>query len=324
MADITKAQAPVHTRSSLPVVYAETNQQAVSEILDTLRGQGYNVLAPQTLSVAPNYRLRFDFLQIHPDPTGGEVFKVGGQYVVDPQSQKRDKWVDYFCLGKTPLDRIARAVNILWDMIQTKTIFQNDTTIVYQAVGVYRLATGDVARITGTKEIDLIAIEEEVRIEQSIKVLSGKWKPKEGEEALYRDRPPEEIINSLVRREMAMWRKNRLMRAETGAKERAIRSGMALKSRYTREELLRPFVIPVVEYNPQSDIVREMMGKETQALFGMTMPAQKRTVAPTPPDPGGGLEEPGDMEITPTEGGSALPGEPPDEEQHDLFGDRDK
>lgn len=269
--------------TTLPVVYHESNQVEVLEALDALRQQNYNVVTPQTLLVAPNYRLRFDFIQINPNPLAGEVFKVGSQSVPDKDTGK-DRWVEFFCLGKTALDRIARSINVLWNPRETKTLFMSNVTIVFQAVGIYRLSTGDVAMLTGTKEIDLLAIEEEVRVEQTLKVLGGKWKPKAGEEALYAKVPPEEIINSLVRREMAMWRKNRLMRAETGAKERAIRSGMALKSRYTKEELQRPFVVPVVEYNPKSDIVREMISKETAVLFG-TPPAAAPALSQRPQTP---------------------------------------
>lgn len=169
------------------------------------------------------------------DEDGGEVFKVGTRKI-------GNAWVPQLCLAKNALEKIAHAAGIVWDIRYTKPLEISPTYVLYQAVGWVRTPDGSIVRLVGSKEIDLTVIEDESRLLQTRKFL--KKAPQARQELDYDDLEPEEqrLIDRAVKAEMIQFRKNKLGRAETGAKNRAVRS-LGLKSTYTADELRQPFVM---------------------------------------------------------------------------------
>lgn len=83
-------------------------------------------------------------------------------------------------------------------------------------------------------------------------------------------------ITQHVQQDLLRKRKHKLRLAETGAMLAAIRSLLAIKSVYTREELERPFIVPHVIFSPDvadPEIRRALLAsslRATQDLYGTT------------------------------------------------------
>lgn len=224
------------------------------------RELGYNVVvAAMNLHVTdPRMMQDFKIIQVNPDPKMGEVFETGYN------SGK-------FALQRPALERIAICAGITWDPRETKVLRAERDYALYQAVGYMRSESGETITLTGTKEIDMSVVEDEMRAEQTVKVFNAgnqnykTWNRK----VMYEELSPEmrAKVDGLTRREVTVYRKHKLARAETGAKLRAIRS-MGLKSAYTGEELARPFVIVRVVPNPHDPMVRASMRQATLSLYG--------------------------------------------------------
>lgn len=198
-----------------------------------------------------------------------------------------------FGLAKPALFRISSAGGVIWSPAHSGAIVDTPTRVVYRAVGAIRLPDGTWMPIDDEKDIDLTVVADELR-EKAIKNLSyglyastgadraypgGKWEKKtyKGQESNRYFLPESQIaryVEDTVRRQMIQWRKNFRMRAATGAYERAIRKGFALKSKYSLAELANPFAVPRVDFSPDlSDSqVRQFFlqhgTRDVSALFG--------------------------------------------------------
>jgi hypothetical protein len=89
---------------------------------------------------------------------------------------------------------------------------------------------------------------------------------------------------------MVQWRKNKLMRAETGAMLRVIRAALGIKAQYTKAELEKPFVVPRIDFAPDySDpevrraLIEHGVGSMA-ALFGQAAPSRVPAALPAGPD----------------------------------------
>lgn len=224
------------------------------------RELGYNVVvAAMNLHVTdPRMMQDFKIIQVNPDPKAGEVFETGYN------SGK-------FALQRPALERIAICAGIVWDARETKLLRAEREYVIFQAVGYMRSDSGETITLTGTKEIDMSVVEDEMRAEQTVKVFNDgnkeyrTWNRKIMYEELSGEQQAK--VDGLTRREVTVFRKHKLARAETGAKLRAIRS-MGLKSSYTTEELRKPFVIVRVVPNPHDPMVRASMRQAALSLYG--------------------------------------------------------
>lgn len=108
--------------------------------------------------------------------------------------------------------------------------------------------------------------------------LDGQWIEVQGSKELdLRDGSPEAMGQN--GRQLAQSRRHIQPMAETKALLRAIRAALALRQKYTREELARPFVVPaLVPDLPMDDprvreqVVASMLGAQA-ALYGPVAPA---------------------------------------------------
>lgn len=237
-----------------------------------------NLLLPVTTlrqQLGPWHELRVTEVRVNPDPSAGEVYRVG---TVERQDESgRSRWVDVYALARPALDRIAAAAGIVWDFRGSGPEFLSDRRVVYRMIGAVRLPDGTWQPVVERKLIDLDVIEEEVRDRQRKRAeeRAREYRESGGKRGL----SPESIeqwVEQQVRAEMLQWRKSLLQRAETGARLRCIRALLAIKSHYTFEELQRPFVVPRIDFSPDfSDpevrrIVLQHGLEAASRLFGHT------------------------------------------------------
>ena len=133
-------------------------------------------------------------------------------------------------LSKVALMRIASAAGIMWDGKASGIVSKTDTSVVFKAVAGIRMPDGTVQTMIGTKEIDLLVIEEEI-LEKHLS--KGTKNPE-----------------AATRKELIQWRKNKVPRAETGAMLRCIRAVLGMKSGYTAQELQGGFDVPCISFTP--------------------------------------------------------------------------
>ncbi|MDQ7794117.1 MAG: hypothetical protein RDU89_06855 [bacterium] len=222
----------------------------------------YNVLVPTTTmqQISPWHRQRVEEVRINPDPVAGEVFKVGSQQVAG-------QWRDVLSLSKVGIMRLAAAAGIIWNWNETRVLSASRDYVLYQAVGAMRKPSGEWIPLKATKEIDLPTIEVELRQQTQEKAEKQGKGP--------------DWVEKQVAAAMIQWRKNKLMRAETGAMLRVVRALLAIKHQYSPAELQKPFVVPRVDFAPDPndpEVRRMMLAQGAQAmnqLFGgHTLPPQ--------------------------------------------------
>ncbi len=236
-----------------------------------------NVLIPTVTmtQISPYHRIRVEQVQLDPDPDSGDVFKVGAKKV-------GNNWQDVLSLSKTAILKLGTAAGIVWNWNETKVLSVSKDYVLYQAVGAMRKPSGEWIPLKATKEIDLDVIEAET-YEANLE-KANKMKPE------YRDKmSPEDWAAAKTKSNMLQWRKNKLMRAETGAMLRVVRALLSVKHQYSAEELKKPFAVPTVDFAPDySDPeVRKAMAeagvRATADLFGQSAMQQIRAPQQLPP-----------------------------------------
>jgi hypothetical protein len=235
-----------------------------------------NMLVPTTnlQQVSPWHAARVSMVQANPDPNSGDVFKVGTR-------NEGGKWVDILSPAKPLLMKIAAAAGIVWDWKDSGPMTVEKRYVCYKAVGAMRLPDGTWQPFMATKEIDLDVIEEETYDSNIEKAEGYAADPKK--RGYLKGLSPEEWAKKQTRSHMIQWRKNKMMRAETGAMLRVIRAALGMKSQYTKEELQKPFIVPRIDFSPDySDpAVRQMLLQNGAAamsnLFGQAAPGSQPT-----------------------------------------------
>ena len=226
-------------------------QQAVEEY----RKSGVNLILPaQTLSLTtPTHTMAFYPVPVSPNPSEGDIWKVGSVKVGENYEPR-------YALSKTPLERIAVTAGIVWDPRHTRPLQVSEQFVVFQAVGLVRTPSGEVITLTGTKELWMDAVEDEMRAEQTEKVA--------GRGTAYDDLTEKQRgeVDRRSRKEFISFRRHRMARAETGAKLRAIRS-IGLKSQMSIKEIERGFVVGRCVPNYDNSDVRDEMKKSIMSLY---------------------------------------------------------
>ncbi len=247
----------------------------MSETIVQYDSKQYNVLVPtQTVQqVSPWHAARTSVVVINPDPLQGDVFKVGSRW-----NEQTKKTEDIFCPAKPALMRIAAAAGIVWNWRESGPLTLTKDYVCYKAVGALRLPDGSWQPIMAEKEIDLTVIEEETyeaNLKKALEYASDQKK-----QSYLKGMTVEQWAAAQTKANMIQWRKNKLMRAETGAMLRVIRAALGMKSQYTREELQKPFIVPRIDFSPDysdPEVRQALIQNGVQAmasLFGQSAPAQ--------------------------------------------------
>lgn len=205
--------------------------------------------------VGPHQRLTIETLTIDPDPSNKEVYEVAGEYVGQGDNKK---WTKKYGLAKPTLDRVSHALGVTWVPEKCGRVDgrRDRDYCEYTAVGVVKKADGSFLILTGTKAVDIRAIDEELRFGMEEKARAGNfkktvWENNRKSEITLNWGTPEctQEIDMRVRKRIVEVRKHMLAIAESGAKNRAVRS-FGLKPAYTIEELSKPFIVPRIDINP--------------------------------------------------------------------------
>lgn len=236
-----------------------------------------NVLIPTVTmqQISPFHRIRVEQVKIDPNPEAGDVFKVGAKKV-------GNGWEDVLSLSKTAIMKLSQAAGIVWNWAETKPISVSKDYVLYQAVGAMRKPSGEWIPLKATKEIDLDVVEAET-YEANLETAK-KLKPDQRDGLT-----PEQWAAAKTKKNMLQWRKNKLMRAETGAMLRVVRALLSVKHQYSPEELKKPFAVPTVDFAPDySDPeVRKAMAeagvRATADLFGASAVHQLQAPQQLPP-----------------------------------------
>jgi hypothetical protein len=252
--------------------------------LETYREQKFNVLVPTATmqQISPFHRLRVEEVKIDPNPDTGDVFKVGSKKV-------GNAYEDVLILSKTALMKISNAAGIVWNWNETKAISATRDYVLYQAVGAFRKPSGEWLPLKASKEIDLTVIEEETyesNFEKAKKLANSQY---ENDRKKIEGMTIEQYATIQTKSNMIQWRKNKLMRAETGAMLRVIRDLLSIKQQYSPSELQKPFVVPHVDFSPDytDPEVRKMVLNHgiqaTASLFGNAATSQQQLPGQTNP-----------------------------------------
>jgi len=236
----------------------------------------YNVLVPTAIvqQISPFHQARLEVVQLSPNPEDGDVYYIGKTqvYKQGDEGRKTKVEVPVYAPAKPALMKIAHAAGIVWNWGECKRLDDHRDVdyVSFQAVGAIRKTNGEWVPLKATKEIDIRVIAEELAIQYEEKaddlISAKKLQPAERET----------WIKKNLRKAVVQWRKHKLRRCETGAYLAVIRAALSLKHAYTKDELLRPFIVPRVDFAPDyndPEVRRLIMTqglKATAELFGGT------------------------------------------------------
>lgn len=188
-----------------------------------------------------------------------------------------------YALGKVPLQAIASALSIQWHPQYTGIVESTARKSRAKAVGMMRKPNGEVVTQTEEKTIDL-DVEEDALREKAEKDAEGgrivRWEDRRPiKEPWKNDVERAEYVEREVKKSIMQKRKFKDELAMTGAKDRVIRSFLALKSTYTEAELSKPLAFPRVTTDTskllENPLTRAaaigMIGQATSSLFGQKL-----------------------------------------------------
>jgi len=257
----------------------------IDEQIRAYQAQEYNVLLPSA-NIQRISEFHDTVLEVVPlSLTCGDAYPYDNRDI--DKAQK-------FGIAKPGLLKLSHAAGIVWRWEATQRIDQLFTRdyVAYQAVGALRQADGTWIDLKGSYELDLEVVEQELRT-----LYTKIARSLRREQKLKTEDAVQAYIADNVRQEVLRKRKHKLRLAETGAMLAVIRSLLAMKSLYTRQELQRPFVVPRVVFSPNltdPEIRRAMILSSVRAvqdLYGVPAPATARPAIDLPPGEPEGTED---------------------------------
>lgn len=176
-----------------------------------------------------------------------ELSEHGGDLYQDSDSRGKDEW----SLSGRALDKIAAAAGISWDVVLSGRLDDRSDPLYchYRAVGWVVDFDGTRRQISGEKEID------------------------------FRDGSPQiaKMKPGAVSRASAFI----LPLAESKAKNRAIRHALSVKSKYSMEELRRPFVVPKLVFTGEGCTDPEIKRMIAERIVDRAMGVQQQIYGPS-------------------------------------------
>lgn len=292
----------------LPSTQVQSGQ--VLDIKKRFPSDRFNRLTPTDtiMEISPFQRVTLEVVTISTNPYDGDIYKISSNKI-------KGNWVDNYALSKSALDRITHALGISWISSETRRIDDRSdpNRVEFKAVGVFKQTDGTTTTVDGYKEIDLIAIEEELLMNYQEKAMNGKLKFN-NKVLKWGTTECEDRIAHLTKKAMLSRRKFKVPLAESGAKDRAVRS-MGLKAHYTLNELQKPFIVPRVQFDPsrimndpemKRALVENAMASARQ-LYGESSPAFHSTDNgdPKPPSKESSVTIEGESEDIPSDPNTA-------------------
>jgi hypothetical protein len=277
---------------------AQTESRAVMALQEQYPPERFNLLLPTTAAVDVTqwHRMSVSIVTINPDPRMGDVYPVASRMKEGPDGKpvkdgNRNVYEDLFSLARPATDRIGTAAGINYDPMQSKIVSASGDYVAYETVGGIRRPDGSWVAFKATKEIDLRAIEMEIREKETNRLSLGIWGEDAKKAAMLYDGTwgadpnyptsqrfyiaPKDMARAIedkVRPAMIQWRKNKLMRAETGARLRVIRGLLGIRMQFTAQELGLPFAVPRIDFVPDlndPDVKRTVLATAAAAMGGL-------------------------------------------------------
>lgn len=255
---------------------ANTNSNALVEIQS--KYQNCNLLVPAVTSVQinPFYKCSVTEVVVDTSEQSGDIFSVGKIKTGEDQNGK-EKYDEVFSLAKPLLMKLATAAGIQFLPEYTTVTKENANTYVGRACGCLRLPDSGYKTHVETKRICLDDEEARYRLEFMDKSIAGitDWKAAKAAEGMFkghwentdetrtyngREYPVKKFVIDDCDREkyiersllvnMTLLRKTASEKAQTGAILRVVRALLGIKGTYSKKELSKPFVIPMVTFAP--------------------------------------------------------------------------
>lgn len=254
-----------------------------AKILEQERNSGSIIFLPSALSGAQNgyYKPIIEKVQLSVNPEDRDVYPANKKLRITHQG-----------LGK-----LERCAGVEWDPINTcRTDDRRDKLYVsFRAVGGVRKADGKLYYLKSEYDLDLEIIEEEIR-EGHLRKRKDKYNKNKS------DAEFQEYVDFCTRRDFMQKRKHKLKLAESGAKDRIVRSLLGLKSEYTAQELNHPFImVRFVLDHHQPEVKKVFLQAATNAINGI-YGGELPPMIPAPQEP---------IDVTPAE----VPEETPEPEE---------
>lgn len=212
--------------------------------------KGWNLLIPSIPLNRPDNGLFIPVLEtlnISMNPDAKEVYPANGK----------------FRLHATALNKIAIAGSIKWNSQQSGfTRAQDKRNVAFRAVGGVMMADGDMHVEDGYYDVDLDEV-----MDRLIEEYQTKAKKEKKDQA---------YVDFCVNRDFRAKRQHMLKNAETGAKNRVIRSIFHVKSEYLKEELAEPFLTLryKLHLDTQNQEIRRMIAQaQVMAALGIYGPS---------------------------------------------------
>jgi hypothetical protein len=237
---------------------------AIQRMKDAEAGGGYNVLWPAT-RIDPDavedlrrlYVATVSEVRMPTTPEAGFIYH-------DPRYARRED--GKAALTARGLNKLATAAGVEWDLDRTGVQGEpqyrpgGHVIIRYRAVGRVRTPQGGWHEEVGERLLNTEAIEEELvarKLKNDPKITT------------------EEEAKRAVRLELAQIKERALERAETQAKNRVLRRLFNVPQVFTREELVKPFLVPLLLYRPALEAGDE--GRAASRLYGSEGVGPKET-----------------------------------------------
>lgn len=235
-----------------------------------------NLLIPSAtlVQINPFYKCSVMEVSVDTSERSGDIYFVRSVKRGEDQNGKAN-YEEVFSLAKPLLMKLSTAAGIQFHPEYTTVYKENSNTYVGRAYGALRLPDGNYKTHTETKSICLDDEEAKYRLEftdksimgihdwraakEASEMLKGEWKEEPSKtnqwgkpEKYYviADSDREKYIERSVLVNMTLLRKTASEKAQTGATLRVIRALLGIKGEYSKEELSKPFVVPIVTFAP--------------------------------------------------------------------------
>lgn len=250
----------------------------------------FNVLSPTQVvqRISPLHTLRASVVQIDTTEGGGDAY-FNRAFMSESER----------ALSKNGLHKLARAAGLKFrkDLSGRRDDNSDRGYREYEATYEMRCPDGSSEFFSALREVDTRpggAVEAGLKRQAAAKMKPRKY----GNKEYPPDLKTQTEADAWVERELAAAREHALSNAESKAKLRAIREALSIKSKYTLDELNKPFVVPRIDFSPDytdPEVRRLMLTAGAQAqgmLYGgqaalpapQVVDAQTRVVDPSLPD----------------------------------------
>lgn len=237
-----------------PITYRESIKEAKKNLADAIDNK-WNVLTSldSLINIPPDHKVTIEKIEFSPDLENREVYLQEGKKEDDNEKKR-------YAIAKNGLLRIAQDGGVQIDHSNSGRIddMRSKDYIAWRVVGAAQRLDGSWFPLQASYDIDYEIIWEEI--------LEGKrrsasywkkewWKKKSDDEKNAQ-------IKKIARSDFLRFKRHGMSRCETGALLRLIRGCFPLmKGVYKHEEIIKPFVVARLVYQPnQNDpIIRAQM-----------------------------------------------------------------